>query len=206
MSASVVTLNSSSSGGSLLRISTFYSSGTWSKGPDIGYVVVHVLGGGGAAGAYYNNSARNGSGGGTSSFGSFVSATGGGGGSGSNSGGVGGTGGVGTNGDINISGGNGFTHRTTPTSVPGHGAPSIFGGGGNISGASKANSGSGGTPFSLTGVTHGNGGGAGGFAIKKIDSILLPNSVTVTVGSGGTNVYTDMNGGSGLVIIYEYGL
>ena len=189
MSASVLKLGSSSGGGSLLRVTAFTSSGTWTKQADVGSVLVQVVGGGGSG-------SSSGGAGGTSSFGSHCSATGGAKAPGVNTvsvtGGVG-SGGVGSGGDINLRGGNGGFST---------GGSSYFGGGSG--GAAPSNTGGGGGTGWTSAPTNATyGGGAGGFSQKLIQAADLSATETVTIGAGGTTAPT---GGSGIVIVYEYGI
>jgi hypothetical protein len=182
--------------GNLLRITTFTSSGTWTKQSGVSKILVHVIGGGGNGG-YVNDQGRGAGGGGggysqklitsipessilvtvagatgTSSFGSYCSATGGA--SPINQTALG-VGGQGIGGDLNFYGqvGSGGNASTSPT------GPTSGGLGGNCG-------------LGINGVTVGNAipntgaGGRGGFTTSSNDG---PGSA----------------GASGLVIIYEYG-
>lgn len=182
--------------GTLLRITRFTSSGTWTLPNDVGSIIVEVQGGGGTGGAGSSpgggGAGAGGAGGysqklisrsslgatetvtvgaaaGTSSFGAHCSATGGGNGGGAN--GTGGAGGAGSGGDINLNGNGGAGGSNAGTGGAG-GASPRFGGAaiGDASGvgtAAVANSGS---------------GGSGGYN-----------------GAGGA-------GATGVVVVYEYSI
>jgi hypothetical protein len=77
MSAGNIILGATGGGG-LLRITSFTSSGTWTKQADVSKVLVFCVGGGGGGGGI--NNLGNGGTGGTTSFAGFCSAVGGGGG------------------------------------------------------------------------------------------------------------------------------
>jgi hypothetical protein len=168
--------------GRLLRIVSYSNNGsfTWTKQPDVGFVVVEVVGGG--AGAAGNS--NNGTSGTSSSFGSHCSASGG-----TRSTGVGGgAGGTGSSGDLNLSGNAGMT-----------GNNGFFGGAGGCS--TKGSVGSGGN-----GAISYGGGGAGGYSLKKILSSSLGSTETIIVGNGGAPGAGSAStaGKDGIVIIYEY--
>jgi hypothetical protein len=190
------------SASNLLRVTTFTSSGTWTKQSDVSKILIYVVGGGGG-GAQNGLTAGTG---GTSSFGSHCSASGGAGGNANDSGGVGG---IGSGGDSNLSGHQGgdcymvsaSTSSTNTKDYDGHGTGGISffppygcGGTGGI------------------GNSSGPGGGSGGVSIKVINASNLNTSETITIGAGGSRggTYTTYNlipklGNSGIVIIYEYG-
>jgi hypothetical protein len=180
--------------GTLLRITTFTSSGTWTLPNDVGSIVVEVQGGGGAGGSGNSSAGSGGSGGGAggysqklisrsslgatetvtvgaasgaSSFGSHCSATGGS--TGTLNGGAGGAGGIGSNGDINLRGQGGAPGSNALASGSGGTSPRFGGGapadGSGVGTAAQANSGS---------------GGSGGYS-----------------GAGGA-------GATGVVVVYEY--
>jgi hypothetical protein len=203
--------------GSLLRITSFTSSGTWTKSNDVGLVIVEVVGGGGGGcGTDNGGTVVNGTSGGSSSFGSHCSATGG---LRSTSATAPGVGGVGSSGDINLNGGTGSIVNVQNAGPPGSGTSSggssFFGSGGqggtsttafrsaNVRGAGAAGGGA-----------KGSGAGAGGYSKKIIDSTVLGSSETITVGAGGTGgTHGGGDGGSfggagaaGIVIVYEYSL
>lgn len=180
-----MSLISSVSGG-LLRITTFTSSGTWTKGNDVGAIVVDVVGAGGGQSSDGTNGVEVG---GNSSFGSHCSANGGAAGGGALSPAVG-AGGSASGGDINLSGRPGWANSVDVVGrAESFGPLSPFGYGG----------------ASITGRP----GGAGGYSRKFIESSALSSSETVTVGSaysggaaGTGTAYT--RGIGGIVIVYEY--
>lgn len=188
--------------GNLLRITTFESSGTWTKQADVARILVQVVGGGGNGGnmtsgtgpssggggggasiklidgssLLSSESVTIGGAGGASSFGSHCSATGGS--AGAINYGNGGAGGVGSGGNLNLTGQRGAVgifQTTGSSNVPGAGgnSPLFTGGGvGTIAG------------FGTAGVANSGGGGSG------------------RSGSAGAGFNA---GASGIVIIYEYG-
>lgn len=181
--------------GALLRITPFTSSGTWTMGTDVSFVVVEgvgggggsttavVGGGGGGAGGYFKRIVTTpgstevvtiGAGGAAgapgvaTSFGSWGIAYGGAGATGATAGGLGGTA---TGGTINLQGnGGGAGGNTSSNAIFGHGGGSCFGGGAPAQW-------NGGTP--TAGAANTGGGGSGSTA-------------------GGAS------GGTGLVMVYEY--
>ena len=187
--------------GQLLRVTTFTSSGTWTKQNDVGMVLVKVTGGGGGGPAVNGATDYGGGGGGysekiifESSLGATETVTVGAGGSAgaanSGSGGPGGTslfgshcqatggsnngsGGVGSGGDINLTGCFGSSPNYTDQ-IGGNGgsSPTINGAGVGIAVS----------PYSKPGNANSGSGGA--------------SSAQLAV-SGAA-------GGSGLVIVYEY--
>lgn len=162
--------------GRLLRISSFSSSGTWTKQSDVGSVLIHVIAGGGASS---HASANNG---GSSSFGAHCSASGG----LKPSGNSGGLGGAGSGGDINLSGSSGENFSTNN---------GRYSGGGSFYGSV----GQGGQGIGVAG------GGGGGYCAKLIAHGNLGATETVTVGLGGSHPSGGVSvGGNGIVIIYEY--
>lgn len=170
--------------GRLIRVKTFIASGTWTRGPDVGSVMVQVVGGGGAS--FYSGSTN----GQPSSFGTLCVANGGlrpv---SGGLTGSAGGGGGAASNGDINLSGSNGEIGY----SDSGYGGISMIGqyGSGGM-GSHDAPSG---------------GGGAGGYCSRLIQRELLSATETVTVGAGGSNGGPGVvSAKNGIVIVYEYSL
>ena len=188
-----------------LRIRAFTSSSTWVKQPDVGSIVVHVVGGGGAA--KHNMPSQGFVSAEASSFGTFCTANGG----GVSNDGSGGIGGSASGGDINLSGSNGDIQTATRgPSVYGAYDWIAYGGNGGVSYFGKY--GQGGSyrqhQFGNSAFTGSGGGGAGGVCIKRIVGSLLPDSVSVTVGSGGyvagSTASVSNPGQSGLVIIYEY--
>lgn len=185
------------------------------------YIRVKMIGGGGGGGAGGNSHGAVGTAGGNTTFGSILTANGGN--PGNNGGGNGGTGGTVTIGAGAIDcgsfqGGQGqgncyYGSGTVPQLVGGMGASSPFAGGGagsyNSSGQNAiANSGAGGGgsgPGQTSLAITGSGGGAGGFIDAMIQS---PSSQSLSVGTGGTGEaggdFAGGNGGSGIVIVYEY--
>lgn len=173
-------------GGSLLAITAFTSSGTWTKATNNpSHVVVVVVGGGG-----YGPNA-----GGTSSFGSFATATGGG------------------NGVSIADAGSSYTVRVTGAGNGGQGGGGDVNGRGRggTPGFDVFMNGTHNKIYGAGGAGHfgfGNaadyagysGAGGGGLAIKRIGAPDLPDSVTVTVGQGGGG--HTLSGG--IVIVYEY--
>jgi len=177
----------------LQSVQIFTESGTWNKSSEkIKKVLVEIYGGGGGGAS----GSGDGQDGGTSSFGSHCSATGGGGG---DHYGAGGNGGEGTNGDINLTGGDGASESTDA-----HGGICPYGSVGGIGGIRGENgrgygSGGGGNTSG-----EGGGGGASGYARKLIDVSEI-SSETVTVGSGGKGSGDNAGDGApGLVIVWEY--
>ena len=181
--------------GTLLRITGFTASGTWTKSDDVGSIVVKMVGGGGAGGTGTSTAGGGGAGGGgggyseklivrgaladsetvtigaasgTTSFGAHASASGGSTGGATNAGG--GAGGVGSGGSVNFRGQGGAGGSNAGTG--GNGGSSQLGGGaaGDGSGVGTA-----------AGANTG-GGGSGGFS-----------------GAGGA-------GGTGYLFVYEYSI
>jgi hypothetical protein len=177
-----------SSGGSsgLLRMTVFTSSGTWTKQADVSQIIVELVGGGGGGSSF-------GSSGGTSSFGAHCSATGGT--RGGSAVATAGLGGSGSGGNINAKGNDGMW---------GVGGDSFLGKG-SVSNRNVAppNSGCGAGTNQASPTVWG--GGAGGYSKKLITAQSLGATETVTIGAGGNGNGADLRGGSGLVIIYEYG-
>ena len=176
--------------GQFLRVTSFTSNGTWTKGNDVGMVHVQVIGGGGGS-----RSTVNGNSGGTSSFGSHCNSTGGSGGTAT----VGGVGGAGNSGDINLqgeSGGNAFKYDLySPGGVSFYGKYGV--GGGSVSTASYYSEFSGST---VPAVPRSAGGG-GGSSVKIINEAALGSSESITIGGGGSGAVA---GFPGIVIVYEY--
>lgn len=169
-----------------LRVRAITTTGTssWTKGADVGSILVQVVGGGGGSGAY-NRAATSG---GQSSFGAHCVANGGGGASSTGSdGSAGGAGGTASSGNINLTGGAGA--KSNP----------MFGAGG------RSFLGTVGAGAHQTEYQGGGGGGAGGYCAKLIQAIDLADTVTVTVGAGGTYTVAGLAGTNGAVIIYEFG-
>ena len=172
--------------GRMLRVSAFASSGTWTKGVDVGSVMVQLVAGGGAS--YHASSTA----GGSSSFGAHCSATGGGVPASASS--AGGAGGTGSSGDINLLGGTGELVASS--------AGVYFGGAGGRSLIGPYGAGGTGTTSNPS-----SGGGAGGYCAKLIQRASLGSTEAVTVGAGGTNPASSTTPGTaGIVIVYEYSL
>lgn len=197
--AAIAELAARSIGATLLRVTVFNTTGTWTKGEDVATVIAYAMGAGGGSNIATIGCGGGGGGGGAiafvaapaasvtvtvgaggppgssgqaSSFGTVSGASGGGPG-GAVKGGIGGTG---TIGDILMRGaGGGWGGNTGALSIFGHGGASPWGGGarGNVGGGS-------GDGASQAGDANTGGGGSGGT-------------------SGGAA------GGSGAVWIYEYG-
>jgi hypothetical protein len=169
--------------GQLLRVSSFTSSGTWTKGNDVGMVKVKVIGGGGGGRGFSGNGGT----GGASSFGSHLSASGGGGGTSL----VGGNGGVGSSGNINLSG----------EKAPNASAYYTPGGDSFLSKYGK-----GGSAYSDPASSDfRSGGGGGGYSERVLIESSLGSTEAVTVGAAGTAGGSGgLIGNDGLVIIYEY--
>ena len=169
--------------GRLLRVTTYTATGTWTKGTDVGSIVVEVVGGGGGSTSLLVGGGGGGGGGysakrvlsaslgatetvtvgaggaagvagSTSSFGAHASATGGDPGASSGGSTAGGAGGAGSGGTINLSGdGGGAGGDTSTNKMFGHGGSSRFGGG--APGAWNRTNG-------VAGVANSGGGGSGG--------------------------------------------
>ncbi len=185
-----------SSHGRLLRITPFLTSGTWTKGTDVNFIVVRGVGAGGGSTSSTNGGPGGGAGGsfeklltspgateavtvgvggsvaadgGSTLFGAWATGFGGKGGSGATAGGAGG---IATGGDLNFTGGGGAPGgNTAANAVYGQGGNSFYGGGApgdwNRTGG-------------VAGAANTGGGGSGGTS------------------NGGA-------GGSGSAMVYEYG-
>jgi len=172
--------------GRLLRIVSYSNNGTftWTLQPDVGFVVVELVGGGGG-GADQNS---NGGAGGTSSFGAYFSATGG---SGGLLGGGAVSGGTGVSGDINITGK----------------SSSVISGSLNVEKAGAGDSYIGTVGLGGYGSVPSRSGGGGGYSKKMIQKSSLTSTVSVVVGAGGargSGADSNISGFKGIVIIYEY--
>ena len=164
--------------GQLLRVSSFTSSGTWTKQNDVGMVHVKVVGGGGGGGGGAGSTD-----GGSSSFGAYCVAGGGTKGTTSSAG----VGGSASGGTINLTGMTCF--------APYWGGAMAFGYFGKY-----------GYGAQNTSEAGGWGGGSGGYSEKLINESDLVSSISVTVGaagSGGALGYLNA-GGAGIVFVYEY--
>jgi len=175
----------------------FTSSGTFTIPSGVTAIKVTVLGGGGGGTALSGCCFPTGNTGGTSSVASgtqtisTISATGGAGGHFANPA-TQSAGGAGSGGDLNIYGGSGGINFMT--------GASIFGGNGAYKGSTVGYGGGGGTSQSGNAVQY-TGAAAGGAAIKYLTGLTPGNTLTVTVGAGGTGAgYTGGNG----VVIFEW--
>jgi hypothetical protein len=195
----------------------FTSSGTFTVPTGVTRVKVTMCGGGGA-GSFNGN----GNSGGTTSFGAFVSASGGTAGGTNTGGGGGGTSGA----DFSATGGNGYAGTSTCYGV-------AYGGGGGVGGASGLSYSSNGAAIasppalgllggtagqynnSTTATGYGNGGacdstnqvrggGAGGYAIKFVTGLTPGGTVSVTIGSAGTNGNDSRGNGRPGICIVEW--
>ena len=119
---------------------------------------------------------------------------------------AGGSGGLGSNGDLNIGGDGGENGSAGfTTAPPSKGGSSILGGGGiNQVGRPYGGGGSGQGASNPCGTAYsGSGGGGGGSAIKWLSGLTPGNTLSVTVGAGGTAVAGAYAGASG-VVIFEW--
>ena len=178
--------------GSVLRITSILNSGTWTKGSDVGSIMVELVGGGASPGpATYAYTVGGGAGGYcrkliTAPAASYAAVIGAGGSSAGGAGGnttfdtmvggggaANGAGGTAVGGDVNITGGPGAfpSARDGSNATPGVGGSSFFGGGARSAGENAANG---------VSATPNTGGGATG------------GSATAGVG------------GSGLIVVTEY--
>jgi len=175
------------SAGRLLRVTMFTSSGTWTKGNDVGFVIVKQVGAGGGNSSDGTNGVEVG---GNTSFGAHMTSNGGAAGGGGLGGAVG-AGGSSSGGDVNISGDPGASTSVDITLRA-------------LSYCQEL------APFGHGGASNtGRPGGAGGFSLKKIDESSLSASTTVTVGAaysgGAAGTGTAFSRGKGgAVIVYEY--
>lgn len=172
--------------GRLIRISSFTSTGTWTKQSDVGFIYIQLSGGGGAA---YGGG---GGSGGTTSFGGHCFGYGGSAAT-SASGGIsyGGAGGGATGGDVNLPGGAGGNGRT---------GSSTFAGGAPAGSSFLGHYGSGGVSLWGAGA-----GGGGGYCAKLIQASALNATEAVTIGAhGGSTAGTTLAGFPGIVFVYEY--
>lgn len=197
--------------GGFTAMQIFTSSGTFTIPAGKTTVKVTVIGGGGGGasqGSCFGNQTGNAGGNSSISSGtqSITTVTGNGGSGGTTSAGTGNTGGTATNGDVNITGGGSSIAART-------GGSSLFGFGGNptnqpnSSGAAGGLYGGGGAGGNTGNLT---GGGAGGTAIKYLTGLTPGNTITVTVGAGGTvsnpagATYNWGGVGAAGVVIFEY--
>lgn len=195
-------------------LQTFLSgSGTYTTPVGATRIKVRMAGGGGG-GAGTGGSFGAGSNGADTTFGTLTAAKGTGAAAtpGSN-----GTGGVGTNGDINLTGGDGGQGGINTSSAllgPNGGANPLGGAGmggheGNAGGAAKANTGggggAGGKPFN---VQAGGGGGAGAYVEKLIVGPSATYSYAVGTGgaggAAGSSGFAGAAGGSGIITVDEW--
>ena len=204
-----------SAAGGFSAITVIDSSGDWTIPTGITTVKMYVTGGGGGG--------NNGGAGGTSSVESgtesidTVSATGGSKGAANSSIALA-TGGVGSDGDLNLRGDGGGGMGSTGGIMGTSGGGSFFGGGapgrgftgsgaGSAGVASQANTGGGGSGGGASyGAGQSGGGGGGGTAIKYLTGLTPANTLTVTIGAGGTAGTTGNNGGAGGsgIVVFEY--
>ncbi|NDB58390.1 hypothetical protein EB001_08080 [bacterium] len=172
--------------GGLKNTIYYTASGTYTKATNNPtFIIVEVVGSGGVSTSTYSVTPN----GGTSSFGTFCSATGGNGFSYSSA-----SGGSGSGGDINMTGATGSLHGLTTGGynfgylVTAQAAGPVY--------VSYGSGGQGtqyvGTNSYVTQV----GGGAGGYARKKILASALASSETITIGTTGMS--------NGLVVVWEY--
>jgi hypothetical protein len=212
-------VSSTPSGGGFIgaRGQVFTSSGTFTVPTGVTAVKVTMCGGGGA-GSFNGN----GNSGGTTSFGGYVSASGGTAGGTNTGGGGGGTSGA----DFSATGGNGYAGSSSCYGL-------AYGGGGGVGGASGVAYSSNGavvwSPPALgllggtagqynggnTATGYGNGGacssenqvrggGAGGYAIKFVTGLTSGGTVSVTIGSAGTNGNDNRGDGRAGICIVEW--
>jgi len=187
-------LNARPAASTVVTLSAFTASGTYTPIAGMSYCVVHMVGGGGsgeyatavfsAADIGASKAVTIGAGGavnsagGTTSLGALLTAVGGQATLGlSFAGGLGGTGGTGSG--LHVPGGsgeNGSTSNAAPQAIGGSGGASFFGGGGR--------GGSGGVDDGRPGLAYGSGGGGNGF-------------VSATLSAAGA-------GAPGTIVIYEY--
>lgn len=202
---------SAGGGGSLSAITTFTSSGTWTKPAGLAYAIVEVWGGG--AGGDGTGTGVPGDGG-ASSF-KTISGAGG------SATGYTRSGGGGSGGDINFSGGDGGLASGWGSGqewAGGAGGAAPRGGPGGHAGsghaiaaewsgsAGKVPGGGGGGGGNYVG-RGGYGGGGGGYALKRFVASALSSSESVTIGTGGAGDATGYPGGAGaggMVVVYEY--
>ena len=192
----------------------FTSSGTFTIPSGVTALKVTVVGGGGS-GVTYNNSIGivNGNSGGNSTVSSgsqtITTLTGGGGGGGGYQ--LFSVGGTASNGDLNVRGNTG-----SPVQISGGpcgvGADAQLAGSSIYSGSLGNMSGSGSAPAGYAygggalGALYGGPGAGAGTAIKYLTGLTSGNTLSVTVGAGGTaasGTYTGGTGGAG-VVIFEW--
>lgn len=166
----------------------FTANGTFTIPSGITKVKVTVVGGGGGGGGTYGNSTAGGNSTVASGTQTITTLTGGGGGSWSTF-----LGGTATGGDLNISGYKGFSLASLLVGFQGFSTfPATYGLGG-----AAGNDGANAYP----------GGGGGGTAIKWLTGLTPGNTLTVTVGAGGTKdsgpTGTPTNGTAG-VVFFEW--
>jgi hypothetical protein len=177
------------------------SSGTFTIPAGIATIKVTVIGGGGGGGGQPGSA---GSAGGDTSLASgtqtISTITGNGGAGGpSNNGSTGGAGGSASGGNLNFSGDPGQSSSQNGFMGWQPGGSSFFGGGGQA--GSGGNYGGGGAGVSSsTSTAPGGGGGGGGTAISYLKNLTPGNTLTVTIGAGGSG---STSGGNGVVVI-EY--
>lgn len=177
------------------------SSGTFTIPAGITTIKVTVVGGGGGGGGQPGIA---GSAGGNTSLASgtqtISTITGNGGAGGpSNNGSTGGAGGSASGGNLNFRGDPGQSSTQNGYMGWQPGGSSFFGGGGQAGSGGDYGGGGAGVSSSTT-LSPGGGGGGGGTAISYLKNLTSGNTLTVTIGSGGSG---STSGGNGVVVI-EY--
>jgi hypothetical protein len=191
----LIILPTASNQGRYLRTTLFKASGTWTKGADVGSIVVQAIGGGGGANNFASGCGGGGSGGysryrNTSPASTYTVTIGAGGTV------VGGNGGNTTFDTLIANGGAGNTGTTAGGlgGATGVGDLALVGGGGGFGGSWSAN------------IYFGPGGAGffGGAAPGMINNATGTAGATNTGGGASGGTTTGAIGGSGLVIVEEY--